>query len=113
MKMDNIGLRFLEYAKEIPHGIRQLATHVWLDDEALAAHLLTQWAKSSDRIDARIVALLALQTAHLHDERFCAAHFHAIDNMRNLHMVCKNLQQRCSGLCAVTDIEDESRQLSV
>ena len=77
---------------EIPRGVRQVPAHVRLHGEAFFAHLLAERAQSRNRIDARVVPLLPLQTAHLRNQRLGAAHLHAVYYVRNLHTGCLNLR---------------------
>jgi hypothetical protein len=54
-------------------------------------HPFSERAKSGHRIDARVVALLSLETAHLRDERLSAAYLHAVNDVRDLHTGCLDL----------------------
>jgi hypothetical protein len=110
MKMDYIGMRLFEDVEEIPRGIVQVPAHVRLYGEAFRSHPFPERAKSRHRIDARVVALLSLHTAHLRDERFSAAYLHAVNEVRNLHTGCPDLRQRGTGLASVPDLDD-SKQL--
>jgi hypothetical protein len=53
--------------------------------EAFLQQLLSERAQGGNGVDAWVVALLALQTAHLHHQRLGAAHLHTVDHVRNLH----------------------------
>ena len=92
VQMDHIGPRLFEDAIEIPRGLRQVAAHIRLHGEALGPHPLAQRAQCQDRVDARIMALLALQAAQLRDQRLGAAHLHAVDYVRDFHAGCLNLR---------------------
>ena len=91
MKMDYVRPQPFEDAKEIPCSVRQVTAHVRLHKEALLSHLLAKRAKSGHRIDARVVALLSLETAHLRDKRLSAAYLHAVNDVRDLHTGCLDL----------------------
>ncbi len=62
-----------------------MSAHVGLHNEALLLQLLAQLAQLCDGIDARVVSLLPLQSAHLHYEHLGATDLHGIDYVRNLH----------------------------
>ncbi len=62
--------------------------HVRLHKEAFFLHPFAKRAKSRHCINARVVSLLPLQTAHLQHERLCATDLKRIDNVRNLHKAC-------------------------
>jgi len=49
------------------------------------AHLLAQRTQRRDRIDLRIMSLLALQMTHLSNQRLRAAHLHAVDYVSDFH----------------------------
>ena len=85
MQMGNIGTRFLEKMKEIPRRIGHMPPQIGLHIEAFLAQLFPKRTKRRNGVDAWVVALLALQTAHLHHQRLGAAHLHTVDHVRNLH----------------------------
>ena len=91
MKMDYVGVRLFEDVEEIPRGVLQVSAHVGLHGEAFCLHPFSERAKSGHRIDARVVALLSLETAHLRDERLSAAYLHAVNDVRDLHTGCLDL----------------------
>jgi hypothetical protein len=98
--MHNVRMRLFEDVEEVPRSIRQMPAHVRLHGEALLSHLLTEWAKSCDRIDARAVPLFPLQTAHLRHEGLGAAHLHAVYYVSNLQEGFLSLRKR--GTCLFT-----------
>jgi hypothetical protein len=53
--------------------------------EALGPHLFAETAEIGNRVNARLVPLLPLQTAHLRNQHLCSAHLHAVDNVRDFH----------------------------
>ena len=62
-----------------------MPTDVRLDGETFLLQLLPQHAKTGDRIDARVVSLFPLQTAHLRHEDLRAAHLHTVYDVSNFH----------------------------
>jgi hypothetical protein len=100
MKMDDAGMGLFEEPKEIPSGVRQVPAHVRMHCEAFAPHLLAEWAQCQKRVDAWIVALLSLQTAHLHDKRLGPANLHGVHYVSDSHTGCLNLREYGEGLSA-------------
>jgi hypothetical protein len=83
--MNRVGMRFLEDAKKSPQRVWQVSAQVRLHGETFRSHSLTKRAKIPDRVYARVVALVALQMAHLRDERLGPANLHAVDHVRYSH----------------------------
>jgi hypothetical protein len=54
------------------------------------------------------VALLALQPAHLRYQRFGAAHFHAIDNVGNLHRGSQGARRSARARFSIVLIDDSN-----
>jgi hypothetical protein len=88
--MNNIGLRLFKELKEIPRGVGKVAPYVRAHGEALRSHPFAEWTESRNRIDAWVMPLLSLQTAHLQNQRLGAAYFHAVRYVSNLHTGCLN-----------------------
>jgi hypothetical protein len=65
MQMHDVRLKLSEDAEEILACIPQASTYMRLHNKSFRLHLLAQLAKSRNRIDARVMPLISLQTAHL------------------------------------------------
>jgi len=87
VKMDDIGWRFLEEAKEVAGSVRQVPAHIRLNKKTFISHPFAECAKCRNGIDTGDVPLIPLQAAHLRHQRFGATHFHAVDDVRNPHRV--------------------------
>jgi hypothetical protein len=85
MKVNRVKMQFFEDTKKSPQCVWQVPAQIRLHGETVRSHSLTQRAKISDRVHARVVALVALQTAHLRDERLGPAYLHAVDYVRYFH----------------------------
>jgi hypothetical protein len=58
--MDGVGMRFFEDAEKIPRSVRQVPANVRLHGEAFFPHPFAEFAKSRNRINARVVPLFTL-----------------------------------------------------
>jgi hypothetical protein len=103
--MNHVKRSFFKNAKKIPCGVKQVPAHIRLNGEALFSNLFAERAKSQNCVDVRRVALFPLQTARLRNERFGPANLHAVNNMRNLHIVILNLQRHNTNLSIVPGLE--------
>jgi hypothetical protein len=65
--MNHVGAQFFEDAIEIARGINQAAASMRLNLKVLLTQLFAKGAKRKNRVDARVMAVFALQPAELRD----------------------------------------------
>ena len=82
-----------------------MPAHVRLHGETFCSHLFAKRTQRRHRVDARVMALLPLQTAHLRNERLGPANLHAVNHVCNFHTDCLNLRKHDIGLSSVFNME--------
>jgi hypothetical protein len=83
MKVDHVWMRLFEKPIKITHAVWQMTANVRLHSEAVCPHLFAKRAQGRHRVYARIMTLIALETAHLRHKSFGSANLHAVDYMRD------------------------------
>jgi hypothetical protein len=88
-----------------------VSAHVETHDEPVSKQLLPKRTILPDHINAWIVPLFPLETAHLRHQGFDAAHLHAVYDVSNLHAVRLTLENAIFAICSSRQSLAEQRWL--